>query len=36
MEIINNAQLFVVDFFGQNKDPKYLFHTLEHTLNVVR
>ncbi len=36
MEIINNAKLFVIDFFGQNKDPKYLFHTFEHTLNVVQ
>ena len=36
MDIINNAKLFVIDFFGRNKDPKYLFHTLEHTLNVVQ
>lgn len=36
MEIVNKAQLFVIDFFGRNKDPKYTFHTLEHTLRVVQ
>lgn len=36
MEITDQAKLFVIDFFSQNRDPKYTFHTLEHTLHVVR
>jgi predicted metal-dependent HD superfamily phosphohydrolase len=36
MEIIDHAKLFVIDFFRKNNDPKYLFHTLEHTMNVVQ
>lgn len=35
MEIIDEAKLFIIDYFSQNNDPKYLFHTLEHTLNVA-
>jgi len=35
MEITDKAKLFVIDYFRQNNDPKYLFHTLEHTLHVV-
>ncbi|MEN6457219.1 MAG: Pycsar system effector family protein [Prolixibacteraceae bacterium] len=35
MEITDNAKLFVIDYFRQNNDPKYLFHTLDHTLNVA-
>ncbi|MEL7586183.1 MAG: Pycsar system effector family protein [Prolixibacteraceae bacterium] len=35
MEITDQAKLFVIDFFNQNSDPKYTFHTLEHTLHVV-
>lgn len=36
MEIIDHAKVFVIDFFRQNKDPKFLFHTVEHTMNVVQ
>jgi len=36
MEIVDKAKLFVIDFYGQNRDEKLHFHTLEHTINVVR
>ncbi len=35
MEIVSEAKLFVIDFFGQHRDEKFHFHTLEHTMNVV-
>lgn len=36
MKIVDQAKLFVIDFFENNKDQKLTFHSLEHTLEVVR
>ena len=36
MEIVDKAKLFVIDFYGQHRDEKLHFHSLEHTINVVR
>lgn len=36
MKIVDQAKLFIIDLFEKNKDQKLTFHTLEHTLEVVR
>ncbi len=36
MTIVDEAKLFVIDYFEKNKSEKLLFHSLEHTMNVVR
>ncbi|MGE4586055.1 MAG: Pycsar system effector family protein [Mangrovibacterium sp.] len=36
MDRINQAKVFVIDFFRQNDDPRLCFHTIEHTMNVVQ
>ena len=33
--LVREAKLFVIDFFGEHRDDKFHFHTLEHTMNVV-
>ena len=36
MEVIEKVKLFVIDFFEKHPERKLVFHTLEHTLYVVR
>ena len=35
MTIVDQAKHFIIDYFERNKDLKFTFHTLEHTLRVV-
>ncbi len=35
MTIVDQAKHFIIDYFQQNNDQKFTFHTLEHTLRVV-
>ncbi len=35
MTIIDNAKLFVIDFFKNNEDPKCTYHTFKHTFYVA-
>jgi len=36
MTIIDEAKLFVIDFFEKNRSEKLTFHSIEHTMSVVR
>ncbi len=35
MNIVDEAKLFVIDYFGKNSQSRLAFHSLEHTMGVV-